>query len=76
MLNCCSGNWTPADLQYSAGFHAYVDASHKKTELNFRGITGICIFCFGTWQYFAVTNSSEAKKRQGQECCWPVMYDM
>ena len=42
------GNWTPADLQYPAGFHANVDASHKNTELNFRGITGICIFCFGT----------------------------
>ena len=42
------GNCTPADLQYPAGFQAYVNASHKNTELNFRGITGICIFCFGT----------------------------
>ena len=44
-----AGNWTPADLQYPAGFHANVDASHcdKNMELNFHVITGVCIFCIG-----------------------------
>ena len=42
------GNWTAVDLRFLAGFHGNVDASHKNVELDFRGITGVGVFAFGT----------------------------
>ena len=36
------------DLQYDSGFHIYADASHKNAELEFKGITGVMVFVFGT----------------------------
>uniref|UniRef100_A0A7S0MSU5 Reverse transcriptase Ty1/copia-type domain-containing protein n=1 Tax=Cryptomonas curvata TaxID=233186 RepID=A0A7S0MSU5_9CRYP len=42
------GNWTDTDLRFLAGFHSNADASHKNVELDFRGITGIAVFAFGT----------------------------
>ena len=42
------GNWTPVDLRFLAGFHLNADSSHKNVELDFRGITGIGVFAFGT----------------------------
>ena len=42
------GNWTDVDYRFLAGFHVNADASHKKAELDFRGITGIGVFAFGT----------------------------
>jgi hypothetical protein len=42
------GNWTEADLRFLSGFHCNADASHKNVELDFRGITGITVFAFGT----------------------------
>jgi len=42
------GNWTPVDRRFLLGFHLNADASHKNVELDFRGITGIGVFAFGT----------------------------
>ena len=42
------GNWTPVDRRFLLGFHLNADASHKNMELDFRGITGIGVFAFGT----------------------------
>ena len=38
------GHWTDVDYLFLAGFHVNADASHKKAELDFRGITGIGVF--------------------------------
>ena len=42
------GNWAPVDRRFLLGFHLNADASHKNMELDFRGITGIGVFAFGT----------------------------
>ena len=42
------GNWTEIDRKFPSGFHGNADASHKNSEQNYRGITGIAIFFLGT----------------------------
>jgi hypothetical protein len=42
------GNWTPVDRRFLVGFHVNAYSSHKNVELDFRGITGIGMFAFGT----------------------------
>ena len=42
------GKWSDTLDRFLAGFHSNADASHKNIELDFRGITGIASFAFGT----------------------------